>query len=495
MNNNKRSKKAGEELVRLSSFPELNPYPVVEADAEGRVFFANPAAKRLFPGLIKNGRSHEWLSDWLSTVKTLKTDPEKPITRDVAVGEKYFQQTLYYIEEHGRIRMYGMDITERRIKEEARNNFIALMSHELRNPLTPIISGIQLIRSHLNKKLPEPALPPFIEESFSVIENQTNNMARLLGDLLDISRISRGTIKLQKKNINIGDYLKKAEEAARPLINSQKHSLIITLPERPIFIFADPIRFEQIFINLLNNAAKYTPPGGKIRLEAKKQGQEVEITVSDNGIGIEQEKLDSLFNMFVGSAIPFTSTYGELGIGLKLIKDLVTMHGGIITPKSSGINKGAEFTVSFPILNITKQEKTEKKPKENPRLDKPARKLRVLAVDDNETITTLFSHALALFGHETVTCNNSFEAVETARRCDPHVAMIDIGMPGMDGYAVALELRKYEKENGKPIKLIAVTGFGQESDIKRAMEAGFDLHLTKPVELDTLEKALNDLFK
>ncbi len=336
MNNSERLQKAGEELVRLSSFPELNPFPVVEADTEGRVRFANPAAKRLFPGLINNGLSHEWLSDWHSIVSKLKNSPDNQITRDVAVGPKHYQQSIYYIKENDRILMYGMDITERKTEEEARNSFIALMSHELRNPLTSILSGVQLIRNYLDKKLSEPALPPFIEESFFVIENQASNMAKILSDLLDISRISRGIVKLQKRNINTGDSLKKAIE--------------------------------------------------------------------------------------------------------------------------------------------------------------PARKLRVLAVDDNETITTLFSHALALFGHETVTCNNSFEALETAKKCDPHVAMIDIGMPGMDGYAVASELRKYEKENGKSIKLIAVTGFSQEADIKKAMEAGFDLHLTKPVELDTLEKALNELF-
>lgn len=610
-------KKTREEIEMTASFPMLNPYPVVEADTNGNIFYANPSAENLFPDLFLLGKAHKWLNSWNSVAQFFKEGNNKTTVREIAVNGKVYQQAMYYVKELDRIRIYGVDvterslseqalkesekkyrrlyesmnegaiileiiydfqgiaddyifldlnsayekitgakksdrlgkkakdiygharnldiysevaetgrpvtfetynpsfkkhfrisafsyekgkvalilndITERKLEEEAKNNFIAIMSHELRNPLTPILSGVQLIRKCINNNALK-LLDPVIEDSFAIIEKQSTNLARLLDDLLDISRITQGKIALKIEKIDVNACLGHAVKAIKPIIDSQKHSLTVSLEDKPIFIEADPVRFEQIIINLLNNSAKYTQSGGKIELSASRQDEEVEIIIRDNGVGIEPEKIDSMFQLFARSGEPFTSTQGELGIGLKLVKDLVAMQGGVIIPRSQGVNQGAEFVIRFKALpdsekKITGEKKTAIKIKAGPL----PKRLKVLTIDDNETITRLFSHVLNLFGHEAIICNNSYNTMEMIVEHEPHIAMVDIGMPGKNGYEVAQEIRNWEKENGKNIKLIAVTGFGQDQDLKKTREAGFDLHLVKPVEIDTLEKALNDL--
>ena len=391
----------------------------------------------------------------------------------------------------------GRDITEQKQAEETlkkseeeKDRFIAMMSHELRNPLTPIMTGAQLLRSQIEKKIAEGAvIDRFFDEATEIIEQQSKNMAHLLDDLLDISRVSQGKIKLNKKPVNLVDCLQNSVKATQSFMDLQKHTLFVNLPEHPIYIEADPLRIEQIIINLLKNAIKFTPRGGNVWLTARSTDGEAEILVKDSGVGIEPDKIKSIFNLFTSYGTPFVTTLGELGIGLKLAKDLILMHGGTITPKSAGVNQGSEFIMRLPVLS----EGYKPTAVDNEIPSAATNKLRVLIVDDNTSITKLMANALSYFGHDAQEAHDGLSALALVKDYRPHIILIDIGLPVMNGYELAQELRKIEKEIGHKIKLIAITGYGQDDDKKRALEAGFDLHLTKPVDLKTLEKAVADI--
>lgn len=313
-------------------------------------------------------------------------------------------------------------------------------------------------------------------------------MGRLLDDLLDISRISRGQIILKKRSVNLSDSIRHAVKSVQPLINTQKHGLVVVLPEAPLFLDADPVRLEQIMVNLLNNAIKYTPPGGKILISGRREGDEARITIKDNGIGIEKSRIATIFELFNRQTKPFISTQGELGIGLKLTKDLVALHNGTISAASPGKNQGSEFIISFPALP------------ENHRLELPSgpapavsKKRRILIVDDNANIGKLFARMISLIGHDTRVCHDGISAINAAHDYRPHLALVDIGLPDMPGHDVARALRKIEKESKQNIRLVAVTGYGQYDDFRQSQDAGFDRHLVKPIELTTLEKTINEL--
>lgn len=373
--------------------------------------------------------------------------------------------------------------------EAEKNNFIAIMSHELRNPLTPILAGSQLVLSQLEKLSPDSSsVATSLLGPVRVIEQQAKNMANLLDDLLDITRISRGKIILKKEIINLSDCLKNAIEATQSVMELQKHKVTVSLPNTPIYLRADPLRIEQIVINLLNNSAKYTQSQGRISLEARRNGDNAEIIVRDNGIGIESEKMNSIFDLFSGSDNAFVTTLGELGIGLKLVKDLVSMHHGSIEPKSEGANKGSEFIVNLPAM----PESYRPEPVEKIEEAAPVAKQRVLIIDDNRSITQLLSSAISYLGHETKIANDGPSAIILAREYLPQAVLVDIGLPGMNGFEIAHELRKIEADSGCKMRLIAVTGYGQDEDKKKTKDAGFDVHLVKPVGIEILEKTLGD---
>lgn len=382
-----------------------------------------------------------------------------------------------------------IDVTENKQAEVEKNNFIAIMSHELRNPLSPILSSAQLIQASLKQGQSEQQAAIF-KESADIIERQSKTMSRLLDDLLDITRINRGQIQLKKQALDISTALKNVIKSAGALAESQKQTLSIILPSEPAYINADPLRLEQIAINLLNNAIKYTQAGGQIWLEINRSenGEEVEMRIRDTGLGIPRNRLESIFNLFSRISEPYVSTQGELGIGLKLTKDLVLLHGGTISVKSAGINQGSEFIVKFPALPQNYMPVDANTRVEAAPLAKE--KSRVMIIDDNKDIADMQGELFNFYGFETKVLYDGPAALIEALYYKPEVVIIDIGLPFMDGYEVAREFRKLETRLNQKLKLIAATGYGQEDDKKRSKAAGFDYHFVKPVDFDAILKAI-----
>jgi PAS domain S-box-containing protein len=375
------------------------------------------------------------------------------------------------------------DFTEKKQVEEAlkeanrrKDDFLATLAHELRNPLAPIRNAVELMRrANGNGAVTEMAR--------SMIERQVGQMVRLVDDLLDISRITRGKLYLRKERIELAAVVRSAVEASRPFIDAQAHQLTLTLPSEPIHLHADPIRLAQVFSNLLTNAAKYTEKGGHIWLTAERQDSELVVSVRDTGIGIAAEHLPHLFEMFSQVAPALERSQGGLGIGLALVRGLVELHGGRVEVRSAGLRKGSEFIVHLPMVDSpmpVPQEPVEK--------FRSGTKRRILVVDDNRDAADSMVMMLQMMGHETSTAYDGLEAVQAAATFRPEVVLLDIGLPKMNGYEAAQHIR--EQPWGRQMALIALTGWGQEEDKRRALEAGFDHHLTKPVEAVALEKLL-----
>ena len=312
-----------------------------------------------------------------------------------------------------------------------------------------------------------------------MLERQVNHMVRLVDDLLDVSRVARGKIQLCKQRRDFASVVEGAVETCRPLIDERRHRLIVSLPPGPVWIEADSVRLEQVVANLLNNAAKYTPTGGIIRVGGHLDGDEVILRVRDNGIGIAPELLPHIFEMFMQADNSLARTQGGLGIGLTLVQLLVQLHGGSVQALSPGTGLGAEFVVRLPGIP------GETAPAEPP-LPPPGRTLgsfRVLVVDDNMDAAQSLARLLELSGHVVHTRNDGAGALEAVGTFRPQIVLLDIGMPGMDGYEVAERLRSA----GSPdLLLVAITGYGRDEDRRRSKAAGFDLHMVKPVDAQAL---------
>lgn len=384
--------------------------------------------------------------------------------------------------------VYSMvDVTESKSAEEEKNNFIAIMSHELRNPLASILSSAQLILSRIKNGAGGNAVA--LNQTAGTIERQAKTMARLLDDLLDITRLNQGKIKLRKQAINLADSLANVIETVRQLALARKQTLTVAMPREPVYLRADPLRLEQIAANLLSNAVKYTPAGGQIWLEVKRSPAEAEIRVRDTGVGIDKTKLGSIFKLFTAVADRYVSAPGELGIGLKLTKDLVAAHGGSISAGSQGLNQGSEFIVKLPALPMAYRPEQAALPA----AAKKTNKSRLLIIDDNKDIADMQAELFNFYGYDTRVSYDGQSALAIAREYQPQAALIDIGLPAMDGYQVARELKKLEVRTRQKIKLIAATGYGQDEDKRRSREAGFDYHFVKPVDIDALLKVLKEI--
>jgi CheY-like chemotaxis protein len=353
------------------------------------------------------------------------------------------------------------------------------LAHELRNPLAPLRNAVELLR----RADGDAAL---MEKARSMMERQVGQMVRLVDDLLDISRISRGKIQLRKERVELAAVVRSAVEAARPLVEAQAHELTVTLPPQPIYLDADPTRLAQVFSNLLTNAAKYTEKGGHVWLTAERQGGEVVASVRDTGIGIAADYLPHVFEMFSQAAPALERSQGGLGVGLALVRGLVELHGGTIEARSSGPGLGSEFIVRLPVVERLFQAAQE--PSGDGQERRAVPKCRILVVDDNRDATDSLAVMLRLAGHDTHTAYDGLEGLQAAAAFRPDVVLLDIGLPKMSGYEAARRIR--EQPWGKGMALIAVTGWGQDEDRRRALEAGFDHHLTKPVEASALEKLL-----
>ena len=352
--------------------------------------------------------------------------------------------------------------------DRRKDDFLATLAHELRNPLAPMRNAIQLFRM---KGAEDSAL----ESARDVIDRQIQQMTRLIDDLLDVSRVSRNKLELRKERVTLRQVVASAVESSQPLIEEFGHELVVELPDESLVLDADPTRLEQVLLNLLNNAAKYTEKGGRIELKARREGGNIAISVKDNGIGIPRDKLPMLFQMFSQVEDSISRSQGGLGIGLSLVKRLVEMHGGEIEADSEGLGTGSTFLVRLP-SNV---EAVETPAVSTVASSSPTSKLSILVVDDNQDAANTLTLLLKMMGNETRTVYDGEAAVQEADEFHPDVVLLDIGLPKMNGYDAARHIRNQSWST--KVVLIAVTGWGQEDDKRQAREAGFDEHFVKPV--------------
>ena len=487
-----------EELFRLLVESVLD-YGIFMLDPEGRVATWNAGAER-----IKGWRADEIVGRHFSIFYPREAAesgwPQHELS--VAIREGRFEDEGWRIRKDGSrfwanvvitavfdgdgvLRGFAKvtrDLTQRRRIEELEaserriNEFLAMLGHELRNPLAPIRNAVAIL--HQGKKGDATA-----ERAASVIERQVGHMARLVDDLLDVSRITSGKIELRKESSDLHAAVFAAVEAARPAIERKKQHLDVRHDSRPMPVLGDPTRLTQVALNLINNASKYTPTEGHIRVSLERLDGYASLRVADDGIGIAPELLPRVFDLFVQGERSIDRSEGGLGLGLTLVRRLVAMHGGTVTASSPGPGHGSDFEVRLPLQKLG--------PRPAPALSEApavAEKRRVLVVDDNEDSTDTMSTLIGMWGHEVRTASDGATALRVAAEFRPHTVLLDIGLPHVSGYDVALQIR--EIPGLRDVRLIAMTGYGQEEDRKRSREAGFTDHLTKPVPPEKLMELL-----
>jgi PAS domain S-box-containing protein len=504
------ARKAAEEAVReaavrLKAIVETAVDGIITIDERGLIESINPAAERVFgythdevvgrniAMLMSDPERSEhdhYLHDYLRTgrqkiigtireVRGLRKD-NSVFPMELAVSEtrlgtrRIFTGIVRDITEYKRILEALKDADQRK------DQFLAMLAHELRNPLAPISNAVQIMQ------LEGPNGPSF-QWSTEVIADQIKHMTRMVDDLLDVSRITRGKVDLQKETTDLADVVDLAFEASRPTIDAYRHQLSVVLPDEPVVLEVDPPRLAQVLSNLLNNAAKYTDEGGRISLAAEKLDREVLIRVRDSGIGIAPEMLPKVFELFTQADQTLSRSRGGLGIGLTLVRSLVEMHDGHVTAHSTGLGQGSEFLVRLPLASQS-DSKVAAVIDANPPIEEELPRRRILVVDDNRSNAQSLELLLRALGQEVYMAFEGPEAVELAVKHRPEVILLDIGLPVMDGYEVARRCRENEGTDG--LTLVAMTGYGQESDRLRSQEAGFDAHLVKPVKLDDLRRLL-----
>jgi PAS domain S-box-containing protein len=375
------------------------------------------------------------------------------------------------------------DVTERKHAEEdlreadrRKDEFLATLAHELRNPLAPIRNSLHILRM-------AGVQDPAVDRVTAMMERQVAHMVRMVDDLLEVSRISRGKIELRKERVHLAEVLRSAVDTSLPLIEAAKHRLTVTIPEDDIAIDADPVRLAQVFANLLNNAAKYTPESGDIEISVELEQGMALICVKDNGEGIPPQMLGRVFNMFT-QVNTGARAQGGLGIGLTLAKTLVLLHGGTIEAMSPGEGKGCEFLVRLPLAREAEMVEGAPAAREGPSL----RLSRVLVVDDNQDAADSLGMLLEFLGAEVKVVHDGPSALEAIKAFKPAVVLLDLGMPNMNGLEVARRMR--EDPEARAITLVALTGWGQKEDRRRTHEAGFDYHLVKPADVGVLQSIL-----
>jgi signal transduction histidine kinase len=398
---------------------------------------------------------------------------------DRAIGRERLRRTNEQLQvelaERRRVEQALREANARLAEADSRKDeFLAILSHELRNPLAPIRYALPLLQ---REQLREPGA-----RAAAVIERQVEYLARLVDDLLDVSRITRGRIELRRDYVTLGSILTAAVEAASPAVAAARHTLRIAVPEQPIWLHADAARIGQVVTNLLNNSAKYTPRGGDIALEAGLENGQAFVRVRDTGVGIAAQVLPTVFEMFHQVTAPDKSK-GGLGIGLALVKRLVEMHGGTVEAFSAGVGQGAEFAVRLPVVAGPEAAEV----REQAAAPASGRRLKVLVVDDNADLVEMLAAVISDLGHDVRKALDGRSALSAAMSYRPDVVLLDLGLPLMSGLDVARELRRHGETSDA--RLVALTGWGQAEDRRQTREAGFDHHLTKPTD----PKALADL--
>jgi len=395
-------------------------------------------------------------------------------------GEHYWAETVITSlhDTDGRLRGFAQvtrDMSDRKrmesLEQQGRRltEFLAMLAHELRNPLAPIRNAIAIMATHEE-------LPREVAWSRDVIERQTTQLARLVDDLLDVSRITRGKLRMKGEPMDLNVAVNRALEASRPLIESRRQQLEVRLNDRPIAVHGDMTRLTQVIVNVLNNAAKYTPEAGRVEVETCIDGEDGLVTVRDNGMGIPPHLLERVFDLFAQGERTLERSDGGLGIGLTLARRIVALHGGSILARSEGTGRGAQFELRLPRLD----------------LDLPAtptglaaqraaalQSRSIVVVDDNDDAASSMAMLLRMMGHEVSIAHDGESALRRVEADRPDIVFLDIGLPGMSGYEVAEQMRKTEA--GRALRLYALTGYGQQEDRNRSAEAGFDGHLVKPI--------------
>ena len=384
---------------------------------------------------------------------------------------------------------------EKKIKQQAEaladesrreDEFLAMLSHELRNPMAPIRSAVHLLKVH------ERGSENLIQQQArEIIERQVTNLTKLVSDLLEVSRVISGRIRLTLHTIDMNGIVQHAIETAMPLIEQRKHELVVNLCSDPLWTNVDATRMEEAFVNLLNNAAKYTNKGGRIEVACDHHQNHAMVRVRDNGIGIDEKLLPRVFDLFTQADRSLDRSQGGLGIGLSLVHRIVELHGGTVEAHSppEGLDVGSEFIVNVPLVQAPGIE-AEPPPHESHAEEPGSDGLRVLLVDDNLDACTILGHMLRQKGYGVQSVHTGPDGLRDAKQWRPDIVLLDIGLPGLDGYEVARRLRAAPDLKGLNMTLIAMTGYARESDIALAREAGFDAHLVKPFDFDELEKLM-----
>ena len=475
------------------------PLGVYLVDEDLRIAAVNPVAKPVFgdiPDLV--GRDFDqvihrlWPKAYADEVvkifrRTLETG--EPHVVPERIGQRLDRGvTEYYEWQVNRIPLPGQrkgvvcyfrDISKSVMAREAlreadarKDEFLATLAHELRNPLAPLRSSLDIVKL-AGAREPPSAL------ALEIMDRQLSHLVRLVDDLMEVSRITRGSVELRKERLRLDVAMRNAVEAAEPMIRAGRHRLQVSLPPEEIWLEADPVRLGQIFGNLLNNAAKYSEDGGEIRIEARREGADAVVVISDTGDGIELEQLPQIFRLFARGNPSAGRNQSGLGIGLALVRRLVELHGGRVDAASEGRGKGSRFTVRLPASTQAGA------PAANPLHHPTVPAVKILLVDDNRDAADSMRMLLNQFGAEVRVAHGGAEALEAFEECRPRMVLLDIGMPGMDGYEVARRLRAHP--DGSRAALVALTGWGQDEDRRKTRDAGFDHHLVKPADFDTLQ--------
>jgi signal transduction histidine kinase/ActR/RegA family two-component response regulator len=474
--------------ARFRNLIESNADGILVVQPDGMIRYANPAATELLrrPASelvgryfgIPIGAGGKTELDLVSTGAEARV-VEMHVVETEWAGEPALLASLRDISDRKRLEeQLRHKVDELAVADQRKDEFLAMLAHELRNPLAPILNAVHIMRLRGDD-------PVLRERMRVVVEQQVRCMARLVDDLLDVSRITRGKIQLRHEPVILSTLVQRSLETVRPHLVAKGHELRVSVPDEPIRLWADPVRLEQVLNNLLTNAIKYTERGGLIEVEVASTGEVVAIRVRDNGIGIAPDMLEGIFGLFTQVDQSLARSQGGLGIGLTLARDLVRMHQGTLTARSAGLGKGSEFLVTLPLSNQIADVAS------SPTAvgSRPTGRLRrVLVVDDNQPSADSLGLIIKLWGHECRVVHQGPDAITEAEVFRPDVVLLDIGLPGMDGYAVARELRSRPHLSG--IVLIAMTGYGREEDRERSRDSGFNEHLVKPLDLDALELLL-----